>query len=194
MGGAQLSARVQPPALAAEPFAVDEMSAGEPPADACAAEPLERLAVELFGGLTVADQGVRIRVDAEPPVAAAGAGALRESLEGAGRMLGHPETARCLDQLDRRPRREHQPVRVLAGPLRRRQRVFVAAVAVVHHRGRPLEERRPHSLPRNLDIPAAECREPHGRVGGKPAARRLCDRRRLVDQRGGSGKVALVQA
>ena len=50
VGGAQLLARVQAAALAAQPFAVEQMGAGELHADAGAAEPLDRLAVEALGG------------------------------------------------------------------------------------------------------------------------------------------------
>jgi hypothetical protein len=45
VGGAQLLARVQAAAFAAQPFAVDEVSAGERDANAGASEPLDRLAI-----------------------------------------------------------------------------------------------------------------------------------------------------
>src|SRR6266576_7259785 len=102
------------------------MGAGELDPDAGSAESVDRLAVEGLGGLAVAEQRSRAGLDAEHPVAAAGAGAVRESLDGAPRPLEHPASGRCLDQLDRRPCWEHELVRVLASPLRRRQRVLIA--------------------------------------------------------------------
>jgi hypothetical protein len=56
VGGAQLLARVEALAFAAQPFAVEEVGAGECNADAGAAEPVDRLAVEALGGLAVAQQ------------------------------------------------------------------------------------------------------------------------------------------
>src|SRR5207302_1338578 len=116
-------------ALAAKPLAVEEVGAGELDADAGVAEPVDRLPIQALGGLAVAQQRSRAGLDAERPVGAAGAGAVRESLEGAGCALGYPAPGRCLDQLDRRPRWENELVRVLASPLRRGQRVLIATEA-----------------------------------------------------------------
>ena len=49
--GAQLLAGVDAAVLAAQPLAVEQVRAGERDADAGAAEPLDRLAVEPLGGL-----------------------------------------------------------------------------------------------------------------------------------------------
>jgi len=49
VGAAELVARVRTPALAAQPFAVEETSARERQAHAGAAEPVDRLAVEALG-------------------------------------------------------------------------------------------------------------------------------------------------
>src|SRR5271168_5442575 len=54
--GAQLLARVDAAVLASQPFTVEQVGAGERPADAGAAEPVDRLAVEAIGNLAVAQQ------------------------------------------------------------------------------------------------------------------------------------------
>ena len=65
MGCSQLLARVAPAALAPQPFAVQEMTAGELDADAGAGEPLDRLAVEHLGSFPVIEQRPRAGLDAE---------------------------------------------------------------------------------------------------------------------------------
>src|SRR3954454_170127 len=67
MGGAQLAPRVESAALPPQPFAVEEMGTGESPANACAAKVVDRLAVELFGGLAVAQQCSRAGLDSDRP-------------------------------------------------------------------------------------------------------------------------------
>ena len=57
VGEAELLARVQAPILAAQPFAVQQVGAGEMDGDPAAGEPLDGLAVEGFGGRAVAQQG-----------------------------------------------------------------------------------------------------------------------------------------
>jgi hypothetical protein len=52
--GLQLSAGVHPPVLAAQPFAVQQVGAGELGAELGTAEPVDRLAVPALGGLAVA--------------------------------------------------------------------------------------------------------------------------------------------
>ena len=71
VGDAQLLAGVDSPVLAAQPFAVEQMGAGERHTDAGAAEPLDRLAVEAFGRLALAQQRSRARLDPQRPVRAA---------------------------------------------------------------------------------------------------------------------------
>ena len=56
VGGAQLLARVDAPVLAPQPFAVEQVGAGELDADPGALEPLDRLAVERVGLLALAHQ------------------------------------------------------------------------------------------------------------------------------------------
>jgi hypothetical protein len=72
---AQLLAGVQPPALAAQPLAVEQMRAGELHAHAGAPEPLDRLAVKV---LAVGQQRARARLDPQRPLSAARAGGFRE--------------------------------------------------------------------------------------------------------------------
>jgi hypothetical protein len=59
MGGPQLGAGVPAPVLAAQPFAVQQVGAGHGRAHAGTAEPLDRLAIEVLGGLALAQQGTR---------------------------------------------------------------------------------------------------------------------------------------
>ena len=59
VGGSELFARVREAALTAEPFAVEQMGTGERQADACPAEPVDRLPVEPLGALVLADQRSR---------------------------------------------------------------------------------------------------------------------------------------
>ena len=56
VSGAQLLARLHPAALPAQPFAVDEVGAGELDAHARAAKAADRFAVEGVGGVILADQ------------------------------------------------------------------------------------------------------------------------------------------
>src|SRR3954471_2751816 len=68
VGGAQLLAGVGAAVLAAQPFAVEELAAGELDRGAAAFEPLDRL---LVAGLIVAHQSPAARFDAERPLGAA---------------------------------------------------------------------------------------------------------------------------
>ena len=89
--GAQLRPRVGPPALAAQPLAVQQVRAGQFGTKAGAAEPADRLAVQALGVLAVAEQRPAARVDPLPPVGLAGAGRLGQQAERAG---GQPGSAR----------------------------------------------------------------------------------------------------
>ena len=81
MGGAQLLARVDAAALAAQPLAVEQVGAGELRTQRRSAEPLDRLAVERVGGRPLAQQSSAARLDAEREVSPAAFGRLRQSLE-----------------------------------------------------------------------------------------------------------------
>jgi len=61
VGGAQLHARVHAPALAAQPFAVDQTPPGQLHPHAGAAQALDRLAIETLGGGALAEQGADTR-------------------------------------------------------------------------------------------------------------------------------------
>jgi hypothetical protein len=52
VGDAQLLSCVEAPLLAPQPLAVQEVSTGELRNDRAAPEPIERLAVQRFGGVT----------------------------------------------------------------------------------------------------------------------------------------------
>src|SRR5437879_13863847 len=87
---AQLLASVDPAALAAQPFAVEEVSAGELHPDASPGEPLDRLAIEPLGGLAIAKERSRARLDAERPVRSTGSSVGPEPPNGVGRRLRLP--------------------------------------------------------------------------------------------------------
>ena len=56
VGGSQLGAGVSAAVLAAQPFAIDQVGTGELRAQPGAAEPVDRLTVQVLGGLAVAQQ------------------------------------------------------------------------------------------------------------------------------------------
>jgi len=103
MGGPQLGAGVPAPVLAAQPFAVQEAGAGHGRAHAGTAEPLDRLAVAVLGGLTLTQQGTRARLGAKRPVGAAGAGRLGKPLQSVGCARGLAAADGRLDQFRERP-------------------------------------------------------------------------------------------
>src|SRR6476469_1874088 len=101
------------------------MTSGELDADAGAGEPLDRLAVERLGGFPVAQQRPRAGLDAERPVGATGPGCLRKLAEGIDRELRLPASDGRLDQLDRSIVAPPRGVSVLAGLLRRGERLLI---------------------------------------------------------------------
>ena len=97
VGRAQLLARVDAAALASQPLAVEQMAAGELHADAGTAEAIDRLVVQAFRRLALAQQGTDPGLDPERPLAGRHPGAFREPFEcgldhrhvtGSGRRLG----------------------------------------------------------------------------------------------------------
>src|SRR5204862_6135100 len=96
-------AGVNPPILAAQPFAVMEMRAGQLHADAGAPKPLDRLAVEAVGFLAFAQQRPRTRLDPQRPVGAGGAGPFCELAQCVRRAVGPVASDARLDQLSERP-------------------------------------------------------------------------------------------
>src|SRR5580658_2269640 len=143
---AELIAGVAPAPLAAQPLAVQEAGASQIHPQASAAEAVDRLAVVALGGVPVADQRPRAGLGTQRPVGPAGAGQAGEPLQRAGRALGYPAAHRRLHQLDKSPVREPDRWGVLAGPLRRGQRLLIAAQAVAQNRVRPLHGTQPSPL------------------------------------------------
>src|SRR4051812_18030086 len=103
VGGAQLFARLDAPAFAPQPLAVEQMGAREVGPDPGAAEPFERLAIQAVCRLALAQQRAATRLRSERPFSCTGAGGLRELLEGAGRPVRLPAALSRLDQLDEPP-------------------------------------------------------------------------------------------
>src|SRR6516164_4565406 len=127
----------------AQPLAVQQLGAPVFHGEAGAAEAVDRLTVEGFGALALGEQRPRAGLDAERPVGTAGAGHLREPIEGASRPLGHPGPRRRLDELGYRPVGKPLDLGILTCPLRRLQCLLIAAEAVAQHRDSPLEETQP---------------------------------------------------
>ena len=104
MGGPELFPGVDAAVLAAQPFAVQQVRAGQFRAEPGAAEPFDRLPVEVLRRLALADQRAAAGRDAQPPVGSAGLGGFRELIDRAGRELHVPGACGGLDQLRQRPR------------------------------------------------------------------------------------------
>jgi hypothetical protein len=144
--GAQLLAGVDAPVCAAQPLAVEQMSAPEFPAQASAAELVDCLAVESLGVFAVTYQRPGAGLDAERPISPTGAGDRREPWQGGDRELGYPAAGRCLDELGYRPVGEKIRGRLPTRLLRRDQRLVIATKTVAQHRRRPANEAQPLPL------------------------------------------------
>ena len=114
VGGAELHAGVDAAILPAQPLAVEQVGAGELGAQSCAAEPLDRLAVQALGGLAVAQQRTGARPYAEGPVGGCDGSGRRDALMRHARQLRPVAPGRGFEQLDRRPHRDEQLRRVVA--------------------------------------------------------------------------------
>ena len=86
LSGAKLIAGFTAAALAAQPLAAEQAGAAQVNTQASAAEAARRLTVKILRGLIHAPQRARARLDSQRPVGAAGAGGLREPVEGLGRL------------------------------------------------------------------------------------------------------------
>ncbi|MGH3224270.1 MAG: ATP-binding protein, partial [Streptosporangiaceae bacterium] len=86
VGGAQLLPGLRAAALAAQPFAVEQVGAGKLRAKLGAAQPVDRLPVQAVGGLALAHQRAGARLEAQPPIVAAGLGRSRQPRHG---VAGH---------------------------------------------------------------------------------------------------------
>src|SRR4051812_31420285 len=126
------------PALASQPLAVDQVSAGEGRTYPRAAQTHDRLAIQLLGNVALAEQRARARLDAERPVRAGGAADLVESAHWAGCALGMAAACGRLDELGLHPCRHTQLVRVRYGLLGGGERLLVTAEAVEEHGAGPL--------------------------------------------------------
>jgi len=99
VSNAELHACVHAAVLAAQPLAVEQVSAGQSGPDPGPAEPPDRLLVEQLGGLAVADQSSGAGLYAKRPVGGGAAGGRREPPQGCGRAPGRPGPGRRFDQL-----------------------------------------------------------------------------------------------
>src|SRR6201989_3274957 len=128
MGGPQLGASLPAPVLAVQPFAVQEVGAGHGRAHAGTAEPLDRLAIAVLGGLTLTEQGTGAPLGAKRPVGARGAGSPLKPLESAGCARGLAAADGRLDQLRELPSQDAYVV-VLAHQLGGGEGLLVATAA-----------------------------------------------------------------
>src|SRR3954452_22155987 len=114
VGSTELDTRVDPAIFAAQPLPVEQMSPGELRTQPGAGQPLDRLAMQAIGSLTLAHECPAARLDSQTPVGAAGRGGRHHALERTGRDLGPRGADRRFDQLGRCPGRELE-LRCLVG-------------------------------------------------------------------------------
>ena len=103
VGEGELPAGVGPAVLPAEPLPVEQVSAGELAAHPGPAEVRDGFAETALGGVPLAQQRSRARLDAEHPI---GPGHVRlrgQPLEGLRCQVGPAGSRGCLDQLDHAP-------------------------------------------------------------------------------------------
>jgi hypothetical protein len=193
--GPQLLAGVRPPTFAAQPFAVEELCAGELDAYLGAAESLDRLAVQRFRGGTIAVQRTLARVDPERPVRAAGARHRGELLHGRRRRPGLCAARPSLHELGERPLGWPELTRVRARFAGRRRGLPVPAEAVAQDGACPERHVDPDAFAPGDDVveTALDQRfglllvppyggQTHLAVGRQRAPRRLRDGPRLLHQ------------
>ena len=130
MRGAQLLACVDAPVLTTQPLAVEQTGAGELAAEARAAEPLDRLAVEPLRGIALAQQRPRARLDAERPVGAARRVLLESRPSASAATFGPPLLAPPRRARSATPVRQNWDVCVLGRFSRRAHGLLVASQAV----------------------------------------------------------------
>lgn len=160
VGGPELLTRVDAPVLATQPFAVKEPRPGEVNHATAVLEPLDRLLVERLRMTSLAQQGARAGLDAERPIGGALARAFAQALERGGGLVASADADAGLYQLDESPT-VRDDILVLACPVRGRDRLVVAAVAVVHQGGHPREHANREAL------------APHHRTGEVGVGNRL---------------------
>src|SRR4051794_10034333 len=116
------------------------MGAAEVHAQARATEPLDRLAIQALGLVTLAEQRAAACLDPKAPVGTARAGCPRDPLDGSARALTLAGTDRRLDQIGQRPQRRTLLV-VALGLAGRGQGRVVTAEPVVERRAQTLGDR-----------------------------------------------------
>ena len=159
----QLLARVEPPALAAQPLAVEQMRTGQVDLDPGAPQALHGLAIRALGDLAVAQQRPRQRVaDRAPSRCRRRASAPRVARSASRARSGWSLRVGRFDQLRQRPVGDGDLRGVRDDLLRRGQCGLVAAEAVVEDRARPGRDGQP--------LPLAAC--PRVVVDRRPSARR----------------------
>src|SRR5687768_11003856 len=114
------------------------MSPGELRTQPGATQPLDRLAMQALGTLTLAHERPAARLDSQAPVGVAGRSGRYHALERTGRQLGPRGADGRFDQLGRCPRGELEVPYLVGRSLGRRERPVVA--------GQPVEKDRAHPL------------------------------------------------
>jgi hypothetical protein len=105
VGRAEPRPGVDATALPTQPFAVQQVRAGEFCPNAGVAKPLDRLAVEGLGGFALAQQCTRTRLDTQRPIGAGRARAFGQPAKCLGGDVALSAARGRLDELNRRPGR-----------------------------------------------------------------------------------------
>jgi hypothetical protein len=119
VSGPQLHAGVHPAVLAAQPFAVEQVGAGEFRAELGAAQPVDPFAVAALGNFALAEQRAAARLDSQPEVGSTGPGEVRQPCECIASNACIAAACGGFDQLGQRPHRDIETGCVLAGLLGR---------------------------------------------------------------------------
>src|SRR5829696_5832260 len=99
MGGSKVFARLESSAGAAQPFAVEQMRAGELHPHPRAAEMVDRFAIEGLGVIALTQERTRASLDAESPLSATRASRRHQPLESVGRHFRASTSDGGLNQL-----------------------------------------------------------------------------------------------
>src|SRR6516164_1880306 len=130
---AELCARVDPAILAAQPFAVHQMGAGERGKNPAALKPGDRLSIQVVRVVPGADESVATSLGSQRPVRATGARGLRQARERlrCGLSLAAPYCG--LDELGQAPIAKRMVCVVRASLSCRLKRLVVATETVEQH-------------------------------------------------------------
>ena len=165
----ELMPRVDAPVLAAQPFAVQEVSPGEADDDPCGREAFDGLLVQRLGDVAGAEQGARHGLDALSPVGTGGTGHDLESLQAGSSDGGCAAPDGRLDELGQRPGRRGEIGRVVAAVAGCDHGGLVLAGAVVHHCARPFRRAQGEAL-----APSPSRRRSRPRSASTPRRARPC--------------------